>query len=93
MRVQSLAVADPRGTPEVLSVRSFEGDAPLGPVLQHAFAIEGCPLGQQPRAGSEDLCKVCAADSCSDSGEGAACVACPEAGADCTAGVPTLRRG
>ncbi|CAE7510424.1 unnamed protein product, partial [Symbiodinium sp. KB8] len=89
----ALSVIGRRGGSFELRVECFVGELPLSPVLRHRFSVQGCPLGQQPRAGSEDLCEVCGADEYSDGGAASVCVGCPTVGAHCLTGVLTLLRG
>ncbi|KAA0149308.1 hypothetical protein FNF29_06013 [Cafeteria roenbergensis] len=91
--LDALSVIGRRGGSFELRVECFVGELPLSPVLRHRFSVQGCPLGQQPRAGSVDLCEVCGADKYSDGGAAAVCAGCPAVGAQCASGVLTLLRG
>ncbi|KAA0172614.1 hypothetical protein FNF27_05841 [Cafeteria roenbergensis] len=91
--MDALSVIGRRGGSFELRVECFVGELPLSPALRHRFSVQGCPLGQQPRAGSEDLCEVCGADEFSDGGAASVCIGCPMVGARCVTGVLALLRG
>lgn len=83
-----LTITGARGRIYSLRVTCSVGSLAVPPVLHHAFLINGCPVGQQPRPGSEDLCEVCAVNSYSD---GIECMTCPAVGVLCIDGILLLR--